>query len=74
MAYERIDRVVGDRVPRYEDLELIPYVRCLMKELWRWRPPVALGHPHQTTRDLEYKGMLIPKGSRLHINAWYGAF
>lgn len=41
----------------------------LMKELWRWRPPVALGHPHTTTRELTYNGYRIPKGSRLHINA-----
>jgi cytochrome P450 len=32
-----------------------------MKELWRWRPPVALGHPHTTNRDLEYQGMRILK-------------
>ncbi|KAF2994211.1 hypothetical protein E8E14_000798 [Neopestalotiopsis sp. 37M] len=69
-AQEEIDSVVGDRVPVWEDLQNLPYVRCMMKEVWRWRPPVALGHPHVTTRDLEYKGMLIPKGSRLHINAW----
>jgi cytochrome P450 len=29
-----------------------------------------LGHPHTTTRDLEYGGYRIPKGSRLHLNAW----
>lgn len=31
---------------------------------------MALGYPHLTTRELEYKGMRIPLDSRLHINAW----
>lgn len=65
-----LDTVVGDRVPEWEDLDSLPYVRCLMKEVWRWRPPVALGHPHTTTRELVYKGMRIPAGARLHLNAW----
>lgn len=65
-----LDKVVGDRVPEWEDLDSLPYVRCLMKEVWRWRPPVALGHPHTTTRELVYKGMRIPAGARLHLNAW----
>ncbi|KAK6210506.1 hypothetical protein LQW54_006114 [Pestalotiopsis sp. IQ-011] len=69
-AQGEIDAVVGDRMPVWEDLESLPYVRCMIKEVWRWRPPVALGHPHVTTRDLEYKGMLIPKGARLYINSW----
>ncbi|KAG6364932.1 hypothetical protein INS49_006536 [Diaporthe citri] len=67
---EVMDATVGDRVPEWEDLDSMPYVRCLMKEVWRWRPPVALGHPHTTTRELVYKGMRIPAGSRLHLNAW----
>ncbi|KAH7047397.1 cytochrome P450 [Macrophomina phaseolina] len=69
-ARQQIDEAVKDRLPVWEDLERLPYVRCLMKEVWRWRPPVALGHPHVTTRDLEYGGYRIPKGSRLHLNAW----
>ncbi|KAH8742573.1 cytochrome P450, partial [Diaporthe sp. PMI_573] len=67
---ELLDVTVGDRVPEWEDLDSLPYVRCLMKEVWRWRPPVALGHPHTTTRELVYKGMRIPAGARLHLNAW----
>lgn len=42
-----------------------------MKEVWRWRPPVALGHPHVTTRDITYGSYVIPKGSWIHLNSWY---
>tara|TARA_R110002003_G_scaffold1048_15_gene22277 strand:+ start:18553 stop:20196 length:1644 start_codon:yes stop_codon:yes gene_type:complete len=71
-ALQEIEAVVGvaDRLPVYDDLEKIPYVRYLMKEVWRWRPPVALGHPHTTTRELTYNGHRIPKGSHLYLNAW----
>ncbi|KAH6613088.1 cytochrome P450 [Boeremia exigua] len=71
-ALEEIEAVVGvaDRLPVYEDLESIPYVRYMMKELWRWRPPVALGHPHITTRELVHNGVRIPVGSRIQLNAW----
>ncbi|KAF2033419.1 cytochrome P450 [Setomelanomma holmii] len=71
-ALKEIEAVIGtaERLPVYEDLGKIPYVRYLMKELWRWRPPVALGHPHTTTRELTYNGYRIPTGSRIHLNAW----
>ena len=65
-----IDAVVGDRMPVYEDLESIPYVRSVMKEVWRFRPPVTLGHPHRITKDLSYNGFVLPKGSRVQICSW----
>lgn len=64
-----LDRAVGDRVPVYDDFTRIPYIRMMMKEVWRWRPPVALGHPHITSRDMQVGQYHLPKGSRLHINA-----
>ncbi|KAL4733871.1 cytochrome P450 [Aspergillus similis] len=69
-ARAEIEAVVGGRLPEFADLERIPYVRCVMKETWRWRPPVSLGHPHVTTKDIVYNGQRIPKGARLHLNAW----
>ncbi|OGE47464.1 hypothetical protein PENARI_c043G11509 [Penicillium arizonense] len=69
-ARAEIEAVVGNRIPEFADLERIPYIRCVMKELWRWRPPVSLGHPHVTTKDIIYNGQRIPKGARLHLNAW----
>ncbi|KAI8307600.1 Cytochrome P450 monooxygenase patI [Colletotrichum sp. SAR11_59] len=64
------NRVVGERIPVYDDLKNIPYIRMMMKELWRWRPPVALGHLHITARDLQIGEYCLPKGARLHINAY----
>ena len=69
-AYREIEAFTKDRIPSFEDYDSIPYVRCLVKETWRWRPPVGLGHPHVTTEDIVYNNMRIPRGSRLHLNGW----
>jgi hypothetical protein len=29
------DKVCPDRLPRWEDLEALPYIKCIMKETWR---------------------------------------
>ncbi|KAF9880077.1 cytochrome p450 [Colletotrichum karsti] len=58
--------LVGDRVPTYADFHRIPYVRMMMKEVWRWRPPVALGHPHITARDMQVGEYFLPKGAISH--------
>ncbi|KAK5086137.1 hypothetical protein LTR70_000225 [Exophiala xenobiotica] len=69
-ARQAIIDVVGDRIPIFEDIDQIPYVRDLLKETWRWRSPVALGQPHITTKELVYNGMHIPNGAQIHLNAW----
>ena len=43
-AQEQIDRVVGrGRLPDFEDLENIPYVRAIVMETFRWQPVTPLG-------------------------------
>ncbi|KXH66816.1 hypothetical protein CSAL01_04786 [Colletotrichum salicis] len=69
-ARKLIHEVVGDRMPVYEDLHEILYVRCLTKETWRWRPPVPLGHPHVTKEDVDCEGCRIPKVAKLYLNAY----
>lgn len=69
-ARRLVDEAVGDRVPVFEDHERIPYVRCLVKETLRWRPPVSLGQAHMTTADIEFEGMRVPKGACVQLNAW----
>jgi hypothetical protein len=42
-AYEEIDRVIGqDRLPTLADLENLPYIEALLKETFRWSPPVPI--------------------------------
>lgn len=63
-AQEEIDRVVGrDRMPSFEDQADLIYVGALVKEVQRWRPVIAGGLAHATTKDDIFQDYFIPKGS-----------
>ena len=43
-AQKQIDAVIGtDRLPEFEDVESMPYVQAIVKELLRWQPVTPLG-------------------------------
>jgi cytochrome P450 len=67
-----LDRVVGgDRLPTFDDLASLDYIRAIVSETLRWRPVAVLGGtPHATTADDTYKGMFIPKGSTIIAPLW----
>ncbi|KAK3903491.1 cytochrome P450 [Staphylotrichum tortipilum] len=71
-AQAELDRVVGsDRLPTFDDLASLDYVRSIVSETLRWRPVAVLGGtPHATTADDVYKGMFIPKGSTIIAPLW----
>ncbi|KAL5498334.1 hypothetical protein ACEPAH_2476 [Sanghuangporus vaninii] len=70
-AQEEIDRVVGsDRLPTYEDRPKLPYVECIVKEIFRFNPAVPIGIPHESTQDDVYRGWTIPSGSMVVPNIW----
>jgi hypothetical protein len=70
MLHEEIDRVCGDRLPRSEDRENLPFLRAVIRECFRWRPPVPTGIPHFLIQDDEYNGYHIPAGSTMHPLEW----
>lgn len=42
-AQAQIDEVVGtDRLPTFNDLERLPYIRAIVKEVGRWHSVVPL--------------------------------
>ncbi|KAK8032225.1 hypothetical protein PG990_001959 [Apiospora arundinis] len=71
-AQEELDRVVGrDRLPTFEDLDELEYIRAIASETFRWRPVAVLGGtPHASTADDVYNGMFIPKGSTIIAPLW----
>ena len=70
-AQVELDAVVGrTRLPTFADAPHLPYVRAIIKEVLRWRPPVPLGVPHKTAEDDWYEGMFIPKGTKCVANIW----
>jgi cytochrome P450 len=72
VLHEELDRVCGDRLPVSEDRPNLPFLRAVIRECLRWRPPVPTGIPHESTHDDEYDGYFIPKGSVMHPLEWYG--
>lgn len=42
-AHEELDSVVGtDRLPVFEDMDRLPYLRALVSEVVRWMPVAPL--------------------------------
>ncbi|KAF4586172.1 hypothetical protein EYR38_010446 [Pleurotus pulmonarius] len=70
-AQREIDAVIGrQRLPTFEDAASLPYLDCLVKEVYRWHPPVPLGLPHRLMADDIYDGHHIPKGATVLANIW----
>jgi len=70
-AQAELDSVVGRaRLPAFADAPRLPYVRAIIREVLRWRPPLPLGLPHATAEDDWYEGMFIPKGATCMANIW----
>ncbi|PKS11704.1 hypothetical protein jhhlp_001692 [Lomentospora prolificans] len=71
-AQAELDRVVGsDRLPTFDDLNDLEYIRAIASETLRWRPVAVLGGtPHSSTADDYYRGMFIPKGSTIIAPLW----
>ncbi|THH18237.1 hypothetical protein EW146_g2711 [Bondarzewia mesenterica] len=70
-AREEIDRVIGsDRLPDFDDRESLPYLECVIKEIYRWASPVPLGLPHRSVNDDKYRGYDIPGDTIIVPNIW----
>ncbi|KAH8116039.1 cytochrome P450 [Phellopilus nigrolimitatus] len=70
-AQEEIDRVVGaNRLPTFDDRPNLPYIDCILKELYRINPPGPLGVPHLSSERDSYRGWSIPSGSIVIANIW----
>ncbi|OJJ76867.1 hypothetical protein ASPBRDRAFT_24581 [Aspergillus brasiliensis CBS 101740] len=71
-AREEVDRwccTEGSlRLPGIEDLEHMPYICAMIKELLRWRPIFVLTPDHVLTSDMEFEGYHFPAGVGFVIN------
>lgn len=51
MLQEELDRVCGDRLPVAEDRPNLPFLRAVIRECLRWRPPVPTGKTETSLRS-----------------------
>ncbi|KAJ2927004.1 hypothetical protein H1R20_g10104, partial [Candolleomyces eurysporus] len=66
-----IDSAVGlDRLPVATDIQDLPYVHAIVKEVGRWFTVAPLGLPHSNSKDDEYDGFFIPKDTIIFQNNW----
>ncbi|KAG8691582.1 hypothetical protein FRC11_000623 [Ceratobasidium sp. 423] len=70
-AHEELDTMYNEEtLPRWYDEQAMPFVRAIIKETIRWRPPLPLTVPHRLDKDDYYGGYFLPKGSQLFCIAW----
>ncbi|KAH6916318.1 O-methylsterigmatocystin oxidoreductase [Coprinopsis sp. MPI-PUGE-AT-0042] len=70
-AQLELDAVVGtDRLPNAGDIERLPYLQAIMKEVARWHTVVPLSTPRATAGEDIYKGFRIPAKTVVLSNAW----
>uniref|UniRef100_A0A8C5WMD0 Cytochrome P450 n=1 Tax=Leptobrachium leishanense TaxID=445787 RepID=A0A8C5WMD0_9ANUR len=62
-----IDEVIGrDRIPNLSDRANMPYTEAVMHEVLRFCDLVPFNTPHQVTKDVEFRGYVIPKGTEVY--------
>jgi len=70
-AQAELDLVVGrHRLPTFADRENLPYLQCIISEVFRWGSATPVGVPHRLMEDDEYNGYRIPANSMVIVNAW----
>lgn len=71
-AWEAIKEANGEEDPWgdvYKEPN-VPYIVAFVKETLRYFTVLRLALPRATTKDFNYKGMHVPQGSCVFLNAW----
>ncbi|XP_067317340.1 cytochrome P450 2G1-like [Anolis sagrei] len=66
-VHEEIDRVIGPNcIPNMADRNRMPYTDAVIHEVQRCSDLIPMNLIHVVTRDTEFRGYLIPKGTEVH--------
>ncbi|KAI9268206.1 cytochrome P450 [Phascolomyces articulosus] len=59
-----------NRFPTFKERDQFPFMISTQKECFRYRPANHIALPHESTKDFEYNGCFIPKGTTILSNTY----
>jgi cytochrome P450 len=70
-AQAELEEVLGkDKRVEESDIDRLPYLHAVVREVFRLHPPVPLLLPHRAESRCEVAGYMIPKDTQVLVNAW----
>nr|XP_033791787.1 cytochrome P450 2K6-like [Geotrypetes seraphini] len=60
---KEIERVMGSSKPQIDHRRHMPYTDAVIHEIQRFADIVPMNIPHETTKDVNFKGYFLPKGT-----------
>ncbi|KAB5594592.1 O-methylsterigmatocystin oxidoreductase [Ceratobasidium theobromae] len=70
-AQDELDALFDDdTLPSWQHERSLPFIRAIIKETIRWKPPLPMAVAHRLEQDDYYEGYYLPKGSSILCNTW----
>lgn len=67
---QELDNACGFDMPKPLHMQKLVYVRAVVMETLRWRPPLPMGVPHRLSQEDSYGGYFLPEDTLVFANAW----